>query len=174
MHTDRSPLGIIPEGASSYRTATKYSNRVSPGGTRDRERRAGGTHPPGRRCAERRRPSALPGGGLLRRGDRHRERLRQRHRPDGFDADDIRAWGSLLDAVEEDEYDEEDDSVFAGDWPQEGRTAYLTFAADDPYVVEVRDAPSTQICVRVPLDLGGDWITEARERHAAARQALGV
>ncbi|MHC5702709.1 DUF5959 family protein [Streptomyces tirandamycinicus] len=92
----------------------------------------------------------------------------------GFDADDIRAWGSLLDAVEEDEYDEEDDSVFAGDWPQEGRTAYLTFAADDPYVVEVRDAPSTRICVRVPLDLGGDWITEARERHAAARQALGV
>lgn len=92
----------------------------------------------------------------------------------GFDADDIRAWGSLLDAVEEDEYDEEDDSVFAGDWPQEGRTAYLTFVADDPYVVEVRDAPSTRICVRVPLDLGGDWITEARERHAAARQALGM
>jgi hypothetical protein len=91
----------------------------------------------------------------------------------GFDADDIRAWGSLLDAVEEDEYDDED-SVFAGDWPQEGRTAYLTFVADDPYAVEVRDAPSTQICVRVPLDLDGDWITEARERHAAARRVLGA
>ncbi|MET9045279.1 DUF5959 family protein [Streptomyces sp. NPDC004362] len=92
----------------------------------------------------------------------------------GFDADDIRAWGSLLDAVEEDEHDDEDDSVFAGDWPQEGNTAYLTFVADDPYVVEVRDAPSTQICVRVPLDLKDDWITEARERHAAVRQALGA
>ncbi|WP_276323249.1 DUF5959 family protein [Streptomyces sp. ICN441] len=80
----------------------------------------------------------------------------------------MRAWGSLLDAVEE------DDSVFAGDWPPEGRTAYLTFVADDPYVVEVCDAPSTRICVRVPLDLGDDWITEARERHAAARQALGM
>ncbi|MFE3370938.1 DUF5959 family protein [Streptomyces sp. NPDC059173] len=92
----------------------------------------------------------------------------------GFDADDIRAWGSLLDAVEEDDHDGDDDSVFAGDWPQEGRTAYLTFVADDPYVVEVWDAPSTQICVRVPLDLKGDWITEARERHAAVRQVLGV
>ncbi|WP_234042460.1 DUF5959 family protein [Streptomyces marianii] len=82
----------------------------------------------------------------------------------------VRYWS----AVEEDEYDEEDDSVFAGDWPQEGRTAYPAFVADDPYVVEVRDAPSTQICVRVPLDLDGDRITEARERHAAARQALGM
>ncbi|SDM58246.1 DUF5959 family protein [Streptomyces wuyuanensis] len=91
----------------------------------------------------------------------------------GFDADDIRAWGSLLDAVQGDEHDDEG-TVFAGDWPQEGRTAYLTFVADDPYVVEVRDAPSTRICVRVPLDLDGDWITEARERHAAARQALGA
>ncbi|MFJ6945255.1 DUF5959 family protein [Streptomyces wuyuanensis] len=91
----------------------------------------------------------------------------------GFDADDVRAWGSLLDAVEEDECDDEG-AVFAGDWPQEGRTAYLTFVADDPYLVEVRDAPGTQICVRVPLDLDGGWIIEARERHAAALRALGA
>ncbi|MFD3453952.1 DUF5959 family protein [Streptomyces sp. NPDC058691] len=92
----------------------------------------------------------------------------------GFDAEDIQEWGSLLDAVEEADADQDEDLVFAGDWPYEGGTAYLTFVADDPYVVEVHDAPGTQICVRVPLDLSGDWIAEARERHADVRRTLGV
>ncbi|MFD9221386.1 DUF5959 family protein [Streptomyces sp. NPDC060064] len=90
----------------------------------------------------------------------------------GFDAEDIEEWGALLDAVEDAE--EEDDSVFTADWPSEGRSAYLRFVADDPYVVEVHDAPSTQICVHVPLDLKADWIAEARDRLAAVRRALGV
>jgi beta-galactosidase GanA len=93
----------------------------------------------------------------------------------GFNADDIEEWGALLDAVKEAEAESgEDDEVFAGNWPGEGRTAYLTFIAEDPYVVEVHDAPSTQISVRVPLDLKADWIDQARERFGAARRALGA
>jgi hypothetical protein len=93
-----------------------------------------------------------------------------------FDADDIGEWGDLLDAVEDDDADTEqdEDDVFAGNWPREGRAAYLTFVADDPYVVEVHDAPSTQICVRVPLDLKPDWIAESRARLTAVRRALRV
>ncbi|MFB7189053.1 DUF5959 family protein [Streptomyces sp. NPDC056230] len=60
------------------------------------------------------------------------------------------------------------------DWPQSGRTAYLRFIAEDPYVVEVHDETSTQIVVSVPLDMGEEWIAESRERLAAARAALGV
>ncbi|MFD5119794.1 DUF5959 family protein [Streptomyces sp. NPDC058385] len=81
-------------------------------------------------------------------------------------------WGALLDAVEDSDAERDEDAVFAGDWPVEGRAAYLTFVADDPYVVEVHDAPSTQICVRVPLDLKPDWIAEARARLAEVRRAL--
>jgi len=94
----------------------------------------------------------------------------------GFDTEDVEDWSALLDAVEEDDaYAEQDEEeLFAGDWPREGRSAYLTFVADDPYVVEVHDAPSTQICVRVPLDLKDDWIAEARDRLAAARRVLGI
>jgi hypothetical protein len=94
----------------------------------------------------------------------------------GFDTEDIEEWGDLLDAIEEDDADAEQDEedVFAGDWPREGRSAYLTFVADDPYVVEVHDAPNTQICVRVPLDLKEDWIAGARARLAAARRVLGI
>ncbi|GGT46782.1 hypothetical protein GCM10010271_58600 [Streptomyces kurssanovii] len=94
----------------------------------------------------------------------------------GFDDDDIDEWGALLDAVEEDDADagRDGDEVFAGDWPREGRTAYLTFVPDDPYVIEIHDAPSTQICVRVPLDLKAGWLAEARDRLAAARGALGI
>jgi hypothetical protein len=89
-----------------------------------------------------------------------------------FDTADIEEWGVLLDAVEEDDADTGE--VFAGDWPREGRSAYLTFVADDPYMVEVHDAPSTQICVRVPLDLKPEWIAEARDRIAAVRRVLGI
>ncbi|MFD9436143.1 DUF5959 family protein [Streptomyces sp. NPDC060002] len=67
-------------------------------------------------------------------------------------------------------------SPFTADWPRSGRAAYLRFIADDPYVVEVHDGPSTQIVVAVPLDLGAEWIAtgESRQQLAAARAALGV
>lgn len=93
----------------------------------------------------------------------------------GLDADDVEEWGDLLNAVEDAEGDaDEDDLVFEGDWPREGRGAYLTFVADDPYVVEVHDAPGTGIVVQVPLDLKGDWIDRARDRLDALRRELGV
>ncbi|MFR0358610.1 DUF5959 family protein [Streptomyces sediminimaris] len=91
----------------------------------------------------------------------------------GFNAGDLDDWAALLEAVDESAADtDEPDDVFAGNWPAEGRTAYLTLIAEDPYVVEVHDAPSTQISVRVPIDLKGEWIEASRERLAAARRAL--
>ncbi|MFJ7200270.1 MULTISPECIES: DUF5959 family protein [unclassified Streptomyces] len=66
------------------------------------------------------------------------------------------------------------DGPFTADWPQSGRTAYLRFIAEDPYVIEVHDGTSTQIVVSVPLDMGEEWMAESRERLAAARAALGL
>ena len=81
----------------------------------------------------------------------------------GFNADDV-VEASEAEASE----------VFAGNWPSEGRTAYMTFIAEDPYVVEVHDAPSTQISVRVPIDLKAEWLDAARERLAAVRRVRGL
>ncbi|MER5933265.1 DUF5959 family protein [Streptomyces sp. NPDC002054] len=92
----------------------------------------------------------------------------------GFDSEDLTDWGRLLDAIEEDEQEADLDEPFTADWPQSGRTAYLRFIAEDPYVVEVHDGTSTQIVVSVPLDMGEEWIAESRERLAAARAALGI
>ncbi|MFE4335606.1 DUF5959 family protein [Streptomyces sp. NPDC056831] len=92
----------------------------------------------------------------------------------GFDSEDLSDWGRLLDAIEEAEQEADLDEPFTADWPQSGRTAYLRFLSDDPYVVEVHDGTSTQIVVSVPLDMGEEWIAESRERLAAARAALGV
>ncbi|MGW6287399.1 DUF5959 family protein [Streptomyces sp. NPDC055107] len=91
-----------------------------------------------------------------------------------FDSEDLSDWGRLLDAIEEDEQEADLDESFTADWPRSGRTAYLRFIADDPYVVEVHDGPSTQIVVSVPLDMREEWIAESRERLAAARAALGL
>ncbi|MFE3431195.1 DUF5959 family protein [Streptomyces sp. NPDC059171] len=85
--------------------------------------------------------------------------------------EDLSDWGRLLDAIEEDEQEADLDEPFTADWPRSGRTAYLRFTADDPYVVEVHDGPSTQIVVSVPLDMREEWIAESRERLAAARAA---
>ncbi|MEU5040836.1 DUF5959 family protein [Streptomyces griseorubiginosus] len=93
----------------------------------------------------------------------------------GFNSDDLDDWAALLEAVEESDTEAgETDDVFAGNWPSEGRTAYLTFIAEDPYVVEVHDAPSTRISVRVPIDLKAGWLDAARERLGAVRKVLGV
>ncbi|WP_406200410.1 DUF5959 family protein [Streptomyces sp. NBC_01017] len=87
----------------------------------------------------------------------------------------IADWAALLDAVEEGDAEaDEADTVFTGNWPSEGRTAYLTLVAEDPYVVEVHDASSTQISVRVPIDLKAEWLDSARERLAAVRRELAA
>ncbi|MEX3102646.1 MULTISPECIES: DUF5959 family protein [unclassified Streptomyces] len=86
----------------------------------------------------------------------------------GGNEEDLEEWGALLDVLEDEEaYEDEDGEVFAGDWPREGRTAYLRVVAEDPLVVEVRDAPGTGICVRVPFEVGDGWVAEARERLGA-------
>ncbi|WP_331738913.1 DUF5959 family protein (plasmid) [Streptomyces sp. NBC_00727] len=92
----------------------------------------------------------------------------------GFDSDDLSDWGRLLDAIEEAEQEADLDEPFTADWPRSGRTAYLRFIADDPYVVEVHDGSGTQIVVSVPLDMREEWIAESKERLADARTALGL
>ncbi|MGW7369376.1 DUF5959 family protein [Streptomyces sp. NPDC054841] len=95
----------------------------------------------------------------------------------GFESEDLTDWGRLLDAIEEAEQEAELaadlDEPFTADWPRAGRTAHLRFIAEDPYVVEVHDGPSTGIVVSVPLDMREEWIAESRERLATARDALG-
>ncbi|MFJ7498036.1 DUF5959 family protein [Streptomyces sp. NPDC097727] len=90
----------------------------------------------------------------------------------GFDSEDLTDLGRLLDAIAE-AVQESLDEPFTADWPQSGRTAYLRFIAEDPYVIEVHDGTSTQIVISVPLDMGEEWIAESRERLATARAALG-
>ncbi|MFD3937798.1 DUF5959 family protein [Streptomyces sp. NPDC058611] len=90
-----------------------------------------------------------------------------------FDSEDIKDWSRLLDAIEEAQQDGGSDEPLAADWPQAGKAAYLRFIAEDPLRVEVHNGYSTGIAVSVPLDLGEEWIAEARERLTAARVALG-
>ncbi|WP_267881952.1 MULTISPECIES: DUF5959 family protein [unclassified Streptomyces] len=82
-------------------------------------------------------------------------------------------WSESFLSVDDAEQAVDLDEPFMADWPQEGRTAYLRFIAEDLYVVEVHDGTSTQVVVSVPLDLREGWMAESRERLAAARAALG-
>ncbi len=91
----------------------------------------------------------------------------------GFSSEDLTDWGRLLDAVEEAEREPNLEEPFTADWPRAGRTAYLRFIADDPYVVEIHDGTSTGIVVSVPLDMREEWIAESRDRFATTRAALG-
>ncbi|MFB7312123.1 DUF5959 family protein [Streptomyces sp. NPDC056192] len=93
----------------------------------------------------------------------------------GFDSEDLTDLDRLLDAIEEAEHGADLDEPFTADWPQSGRTAYLRFIAEDPYVVGVHDETSTQIVVSVPLDMSEEWIAESREPavRASARASDG-
>ncbi|MGK5546165.1 DUF5959 family protein [Streptomyces sp. URMC 127] len=93
--------------------------------------------------------------------------------PLGFDSNDLDEWGELLDATAEVDGEPDGEEPFAADWPRAGRSAYLRFIADDPYVIEVHDAPSTGIGVSVPVDMDEGWPAEAKERLAAVRALLG-
>ncbi|MEU5188907.1 DUF5959 family protein [Streptomyces klenkii] len=93
--------------------------------------------------------------------------------PLGFDSGDLDDWGRLLDAVAEADEEPDGEEPFAADWPSAGRTAYLRFVADDPYVVEAHGDTSSGICVAVPLDMRAGWLTEAKERLATVRTVLG-
>ncbi|MCF3106935.1 hypothetical protein IPZ58_36040 [Streptomyces roseoverticillatus] len=92
----------------------------------------------------------------------------------GFDSSDLDDWGCLLDAVAEADEEPDEEEPFTADWPRAGRSAYLRFVADDPYIVEVHDGTGTGICVAVPLDMREGWLPEAKERLAAVRAVLGA
>ncbi|WP_190132896.1 DUF5959 family protein [Streptomyces mashuensis] len=87
--------------------------------------------------------------------------------------EDLDQWAEALDRIESDEHQPTEGEALTVDWPAAGRQGYLRFIAEDPYVVEVHDAPQTQVSVRVPLDMDEDWIKEARQRLDAVSRLLG-
>ncbi|GAA1441186.1 hypothetical protein GCM10009602_15420 [Nocardiopsis tropica] len=58
-------------------------------------------------------------------------------------------------------------------WPRGGRTAWLEVVPEDPVEVVVHDMPSTQIAVRMPIDVAEDWLEENRARLDRVREAVG-
>ncbi|MEV4925035.1 DUF5959 family protein [Streptomyces roseoverticillatus] len=87
--------------------------------------------------------------------------------------EDLDHWAEALDRIEADDSHSAGDDLLTVDWPPTGRDGYLRFVADDPYVVEVHDAPQTQISVSVPLDMSDGWIPEARQKLQTVRTLLG-
>lgn len=87
--------------------------------------------------------------------------------------EDLDHWAEALDRIEQDELQPAEGGMLTLDWPPAGNDGYLRFIADDPYVVEVHDAPQTRISVSVPLDMGGAWIAEARHKLGVVRGLLG-
>ncbi|MDV6290964.1 DUF5959 family protein [Streptomyces sp. UP1A-1] len=60
-------------------------------------------------------------------------------------------------------------SGLAGD-----RSAWVDVVPDDPVEVTVHDSPSTQIAVRVPIDVASEWLEENRLRLARVRAAVSA
>ncbi|XKK39845.1 DUF5959 family protein [Nocardiopsis sp. ARC36] len=58
-------------------------------------------------------------------------------------------------------------------WPRGDRTAWLEVVPEDPVGVIVYDTPSTQIAVRMPIDVAEDWLEENRARLDRVREAVG-
>jgi hypothetical protein len=78
-------------------------------------------------------------------------------------AGDLDAWERCLDALRCEE---------RAEWPAADRTARLEVVPEDPVMVTVHDAPSTQIAVRMPIDDTSDWVEENRLRLQRVRKAL--
>ncbi len=77
--------------------------------------------------------------------------------------EDLSDWGRCLDALEAEEGIE---------WPTGGRSAWLEVVPEDPVEVTVQDSPSTQIAVRVPIDVTDTWLNENRLRLERIREAI--
>jgi len=77
--------------------------------------------------------------------------------------EDLDEWERCLDVLQDEE---------GAEWPAGGRSAWLEVVPDDPVEVTVHDSPSTQIAVRVPIDVGSEWLQENRLRLAAVREAV--
>ncbi|MBB6170433.1 hypothetical protein HNR23_000493 [Nocardiopsis mwathae] len=68
---------------------------------------------------------------------------------------DLKEWSSCLQELENEE---------PVAWPTEERTARVEVVPDDPLVVTVVDSPSSQVSVRVPVDVDLDeCLVENRE-----------
>jgi hypothetical protein len=80
-------------------------------------------------------------------------------------AGDLDAWERCLDALHSEE---------RAEWPAADRTAWLEVVPEDPVMVTVHDAPSTQIAVRMPIDDTSDWVEENRLRLERVRKAFGL
>ncbi|WP_372351157.1 DUF5959 family protein [Streptomyces sp. KL116D] len=76
---------------------------------------------------------------------------------------DLDEWERCLGALEAEE---------GVEWPAGDRSAWLEVVPDDPVEVTVHDSPSTQIAVRVPIDVGPEWLRENRLRLAGVREAV--
>ncbi|WP_444961770.1 DUF5959 family protein [Nocardiopsis sp. M1B1] len=76
---------------------------------------------------------------------------------------DLDAWERCLNALAAEE---------RAEWPSGGRTAWLDIVPDDPVEVTVRDSPSTQVSVRLPIDVPEGWLEENRALLAHVRRFL--
>ncbi|MFI7893920.1 DUF5959 family protein [Streptomyces sp. Cmuel-A718b] len=76
---------------------------------------------------------------------------------------DLDEWGRCLDALAAEE---------GAEWPPGDRSAWLCVVPDDPLEVTVHDSPSTQIAVRVPVDVATGWLEENRLRLERVREAI--
>ncbi|WP_394297303.1 DUF5959 family protein [Streptomyces albus] len=77
--------------------------------------------------------------------------------------EDLNEWERCLDILAEDE---------AVEWPSGERSAWLEVVPGDPVEVTVQESPSTQIAVRVPLDVATEWLEENRLRLSQVRAAV--
>lgn len=77
--------------------------------------------------------------------------------------EDLDEWERCLDALLAEE---------AADWPAGGRSAWLTVLPEDPVEVTVHDSPSTQIAVRIPIDVASNWLEENRLRLDRIRKTV--
>jgi hypothetical protein len=78
-------------------------------------------------------------------------------------AGDLDAWERCLDALHAEE---------RAEWPVADRAAWVEVMPEDPLVVTVHDAPSTQITVRMPIDDTSDWVEENRLRLERIRKTV--
>ncbi|MFB7461643.1 DUF5959 family protein [Streptomyces sp. NPDC056188] len=79
--------------------------------------------------------------------------------------EDLDEWERCLDALE---------AEAGAEWPTGGRSAWLAVVPEDPVEVTVHDSPSTQIAVRIPIDVASDWLEENRLRLDRVQKAVAT
>ncbi|PCG82319.1 hypothetical protein CIB93_30570 [Streptomyces sp. WZ.A104] len=77
--------------------------------------------------------------------------------------EDLDEWERCLDALQSEQ---------GAEWPAGGRSAWVDVVPDDPVEVSVHDSPSTQVSVRVPVDVTPAWLEDNRRRLDHVRAAV--